>query len=89
MRWDLNDLVSPADIAKLYDTSRATVSNWVRRYPDFPRPLAVVAQGHTALYSRRAVTTWHDGRDWRNDGPGSKAEGGPARNRQACRPSLP
>lgn len=72
MKWDLADLVAASDIAELCGASKPTVSNWIARYPDFPQPLVVVARGHAALYSRRAVIDWYDRREWQHDGPGSK-----------------
>lgn len=72
MRWDLADLVAASDIAEICGATRPTVSNWIRRLADFPRPLVTVAQGHTPLYSRKAVIAWYDQRDWQHDGPGSK-----------------
>lgn len=73
MRWDLADLISPADIAEECGASRPAVSNWVARYPDFPSPLTTVAQGHTPIYSRKAVLDWYDRKTWQHDGPRSKA----------------
>lgn len=35
-----DSLVSAADIARLAGVGRAAVSNWRRRYPDFPEPVA-------------------------------------------------
>ncbi len=75
MKWDLDDLVSPADIAEECGATRATVSNWVKRYPDFPQPLTTVARGRTKLYSRKAVVEWYDRKDWAHDGPYSLKAG--------------
>lgn len=72
MTWDLADLVAASDIADLCGATRPAVSNWAARYPDFPRPLVVVARGTAPLYSRRAVIDWYDRREWQNGGPGSK-----------------
>lgn len=63
MKWDLADLVSPADIAEQFGVGKPAVSNWIARYPDFPRPLTTVAQGTTSLFSRKAVIDWH-ARKW-------------------------
>jgi hypothetical protein len=49
-------LVAPSDIADLANVSRAAVSNWRRRHPDFPTP-----DGGTKakpLFSRTAVERW-------------------------------
>jgi hypothetical protein len=72
VNWELADLVSPADIAEECGVGKSAVSNWIARYPDFPQPLATVAQGKTALFSRKAVTEWYDRKEWQHDGPWSK-----------------
>lgn len=72
MRWSLADLVATSDIAEECGVGKPTVSNWIKRYPDFPQPLTVVAQGHTQLFSRKAVLDWYDRHDWQHDGPWSK-----------------
>lgn len=72
MRWDLDDLVAASDIAEMCGATKPGVSNWVKRYPDFPRPLVTVARGTSPLFSRRAVLDWYDRRPWQHDGPGSK-----------------
>lgn len=72
MKWDLDDVVATSDIAELCGATKPAVSNWIARYADFPRPLAVVARGTTPLYSRRAVVDWYDRREWQHDGPGSR-----------------
>ncbi len=71
--WDLRDLAGLADIAAALlepvparPTSRArnrssTVLNWTTRYPDFPRPLIVLAAAGP-LYSLEQVIEWHDAR---------------------------
>jgi transposase len=74
VKWDLADLASPADIAEECGVGKSTVSNWIARYPDFPRPLATVAQGKTPLFSRKAVIAWYDQKDWKHDGPRSSRQ---------------
>lgn len=49
-------LVTAADIARLADVRRAAVSNWRRRHPDFPAPIAGTAA--SPLFSLTAVETW-------------------------------
>ena len=61
------DLASPADIAHRYQVSRAAVSQWQKRYADFPAPVAIVAMGTTRLYLMLEVEAWH--REWAK-GPG-------------------
>ncbi|GAB3214050.1 N-6 DNA methylase [Marinactinospora endophytica] len=54
-------VVSAADIARLAGVRRPAVSNWRRRYPDFPQPVA----GTTAnpLFSFDEVESWCARRD--------------------------
>jgi hypothetical protein len=48
--------VSAADIARLAGVGRAAVSNWRRRYPDFPQPVGGTAS--SPLFGLSAVTGW-------------------------------
>lgn len=73
MRWDLDDLAAPSDLADYFYVGKPTISNWISRYADFPRPLPTPAMRHTKVYSRQAVIDWYERRDWQNDGPGSNS----------------
>ena len=48
--------VAASDIARLANVGRAAVSNWRRRFPDFPKPVA--GSSASPLYSLRDVTDW-------------------------------
>ncbi|MGW5748676.1 HsdM family class I SAM-dependent methyltransferase, partial [Amycolatopsis sp. NPDC003861] len=48
--------VSAADIARLAGVGRAAVSNWRRRYPDFPPPVGGTAS--SPLFGLSAVAAW-------------------------------
>ncbi|WP_092534806.1 N-6 DNA methylase [Amycolatopsis arida] len=48
--------VSAGDIARLVDVGRAAVSNWRRRYADFPRPVGGTAS--SPLFSLAEVEEW-------------------------------
>ncbi|MGW4060994.1 HsdM family class I SAM-dependent methyltransferase [Amycolatopsis sp. NPDC004747] len=48
--------VSAADIARLAGVGRAAVSNWRRRYPDFPQPVGGTAS--SPLFGLSAVAGW-------------------------------
>lgn len=48
-------LVSAAEVARIAGVTRAAVSNWRRRYPDFPAP---VGGGRNALFPESAVREW-------------------------------
>ena len=59
---DPEDLVTPATIARRFGLTRATVSAWTKRYPDFPAPV-ITADDRTKLYSWREVRAWNDKED--------------------------
>jgi hypothetical protein len=48
--------VNAGDIARLVDVGRAAVSNWRRRYEDFPQPVGGTAS--SPLFSLREVEDW-------------------------------
>jgi hypothetical protein len=48
--------VNAGDIARLVDVGRAAVSNWRRRYDDFPQPVGGTAS--SPLFSLREVEKW-------------------------------
>lgn len=49
-------LVSLADVAQMAGVSRPAVSNWRRRYADFPKPVAET--GATSLFLLADLTAW-------------------------------
>ncbi|PRW65365.1 N-6 DNA methylase [Actinopolyspora mortivallis] len=49
-------LVTAAEIARIADVGRAAVSNWRRRYPDFPKP--VLGAGNNPVFSLAEVRNW-------------------------------
>lgn len=52
----VSDEVTAADIARIAGVGRAAVSNWRRRYPDFPRPVG--GPPNSPTFSLAAVETW-------------------------------
>lgn len=50
-------LISAAEVARLAGVTRAAVSNWRRRRPDFPEP---TAGGRNSLFSLSEITDWLD-----------------------------
>jgi SAM-dependent methyltransferase len=48
--------VTAADIARIAQVSRTTVSNWRRRHGDFPQPVG--GAGNRALFDRAQVEAW-------------------------------
>lgn len=55
---DTDDLVSHTDIARMAEVSPAAVSNWVKRHENFPKPVAVFANGKFKVY------LWSEIREW-------------------------
>ncbi|MFC1436947.1 N-6 DNA methylase [Streptacidiphilus sp. N1-10] len=51
-------VVTAAEIARFAGVTRAAVSNWRRRYPDFPRPTA--GTGTSPLFDLAEVRQWLD-----------------------------
>ncbi len=56
MHLDQQDELTAAAIARLAGVGRAAVSNWRRRYPDFPRPVGGSPTSPT--FSRATVEAW-------------------------------
>ena len=56
MSSDEHDLMTAAAIARLAGVGRAAVSNWRRRYPDFPQPAS--GSLSSPSFSRAAVEEW-------------------------------
>ena len=52
------DHMTAAAIARLAGVGRAAVSNWRRRYPDFPRPVAGSPGSASPMFSRAEVEDW-------------------------------
>ncbi|GAA4957109.1 N-6 DNA methylase [Actinoplanes utahensis] len=50
-------MISAAEVARLAGVTRAAVSNWRRRHPDFPEP---VGGGRNALFALSEITDWLD-----------------------------
>ncbi|AZS74842.1 SAM-dependent methyltransferase [Streptomyces lydicus] len=50
------NLLTAADIARLAGVGRAAVSNWRRRYPEFPKPVGGTAQ--RPVFARDQVEGW-------------------------------
>ncbi len=55
--WDLEDLCTLGEIADAYKVTKQAASMWAQRYPNFPKPLAVV--GSHRVYSRKQIVKWH------------------------------
>ena len=58
MTDEVSALLSPAEIARMAGVTRAAVSNWRRRYPDFPEPASGTAT--SPLFGLAEVRRWLD-----------------------------
>src|SRR3954447_7075715 len=55
-----SEQLTAAEISRLAGVTRATVSNWRRRHPDFPQPSGGTEASPS--YDRRQVEAWLDAR---------------------------
>lgn len=55
--WDLDDLGTTGDIAKIFHVAIPTVSQWTTRYASFPAPITVKAG--LRMFSIMEVRAWH------------------------------
>lgn len=58
-RVPINEIVAAADLGLLFNVRSNVISNWRKRYEDFPDPFIVVANGSTPLYIRSEVIAWY------------------------------
>ena len=57
------DLIGAADVAELLGLAHPnSVTTYLRRYPDFPRPVVDLPRSHVRLWLRPDVITWRDTR---------------------------
>jgi glutathione-regulated potassium-efflux system ancillary protein KefG len=60
---DTEDLLDTQEVADLLGLShRNSVTTYLRRYEDFPRPIVERGGGRTRLWARREVVAWRDRR---------------------------
>jgi glutathione-regulated potassium-efflux system ancillary protein KefG len=60
---DTDDLIDSQEVADLLGLShRNSVSTYLRRYDDFPRPVVERGGGRTRLWLRTDIVTWRDRR---------------------------
>lgn len=70
---DTSELIDSAEVARLLNLShRNSVSTYLRRYPDFPRPAVVRGDGRINLWLRAEILEWRP------------ATGGPSEQEQAA-----
>ena len=58
------DLISATEVAAILGLSHYnTVSTYLRRYEDFPRPVVDLSRGRIRLWLRQDVVAWKTARD--------------------------
>lgn len=58
-----DDLVGAAEVQAILGLSHpSSVSTYLRRYPDFPRPVVDLAASRVRLWVRHDVEHWREGR---------------------------
>jgi predicted DNA-binding transcriptional regulator AlpA len=56
----LDDLIDAKDVARILGlTHRNTVSQYLHRYPDMPRPVLDLGRGRPSLWLRPEIERWH------------------------------
>lgn len=56
----LDDLIDAHDVARILGlTHRNTVSQYVHRYPDMPRPVLDLGRGRPSLWLRPEIERWY------------------------------
>jgi glutathione-regulated potassium-efflux system ancillary protein KefG len=62
-RVDTEDLIDSQEVAEILGLShRNSVSTYLRRYDDFPRPIVERGGGRTRLWLRTTIVSWADQR---------------------------
>lgn len=60
---DTDDLIDARGVAEILNLAyRNTVSQYLDRYPDMPRPIVDLGRGRPRLWSRTEVQRWADAR---------------------------
>ncbi len=60
---DVDDLMSAVDVAALLGLSHHnSVTTYLHRYEDFPRPLVDKSNGHIRLWLRADILEWQERR---------------------------
>lgn len=56
----IDDLIDAHEVAQILGlTHRNTVSQYVHRYPDMPRPVLDLGRGRPSLWLRPEIERWH------------------------------
>jgi len=62
-KLDSDDLVGAADVAAILRLSHpSSVTTYMRRYPDFPKPVVNLSASRVRLWRRQDIERWHNDR---------------------------
>lgn len=65
-KLDPDELVAAREVAKMLGLSHASsVTTYLRRYPDFPRPVVELSESRVRLWNRTDIRDWHQERSGR------------------------
>ena len=57
---DSDDLVGAAEVAAILRLSHpSSVTTYLRRYPDFPKPIVDLSASRVRLWRRQDIEQWH------------------------------
>jgi glutathione-regulated potassium-efflux system ancillary protein KefG len=60
MKVDSDDLVGAAEVAAILRLSHpSSVTTYLRRYPDFPKPVIDLSASRVRLWRRQDIEQWH------------------------------
>ncbi len=59
-KLDSGDLVGAAEVAAILGLSHpSSVTTYLRRYPDFPKPVVDLSASRVRLWRRQDIERWH------------------------------
>ncbi len=59
-RVDSDDLVGASEVAAILRLSHpSSVTTYLRRYPDFPKPVVDLSSSRVRLWRRQDIERWH------------------------------
>ena len=62
-RVNTEDLIGAAEVARILRLAHHnSVTTYLRRYPDFPRPIVDLPESRIRLWLRSEITAWGEGR---------------------------
>jgi predicted DNA-binding transcriptional regulator AlpA len=62
-RLDSDDLVGATDVAAILRLSHpSSVTTYLRRYADFPKPVVDLSRSRVRLWRRQDIERWHSDR---------------------------